>query len=89
MSLQTPAADQILDLSGVRCPHLIIVTMRALRQLSPNQVLQVIATDLNAPSSISSWSQQSGNELIDMYDENGRFVFFIRYTPSPTMTPTG
>jgi TusA-related sulfurtransferase len=68
---------------------LIIATMRALRQLSPNQVLQVIATDLNAPSSISSWSHQSGNELIDMYDENGRFVFYLRYTPTPTMTPYG
>jgi TusA-related sulfurtransferase len=48
------------------------------RQLSDGQVLQIYAKDLKAPSSIAAWARQSENQLLEMYDENDYFVFFLQ-----------
>jgi len=76
--LETPTPHKTIDLSGLRCPHLISTTVRTIRKLEPGHVLQVITTDINAPSNMTAWSHQSGNELLDMYDEDGRFIFYFR-----------
>lgn len=81
MRLATPVSDQIIDLSGTRCPHLVITIIAALNSMESKQVLQVIATDAAAPSSIASWARQSGNTLLDMYEENGRFIFYLERAP--------
>jgi TusA-related sulfurtransferase len=67
-----------IDLGTLRCPHLLIATIHAVRELSDGQVLQIYAKDLNAPSSISSWARQSGNSLVEMSHENDGFVFFLQ-----------
>ena len=77
MRLNTPSPRQIIDLSGKRCPHLVIAIMRAMDSLDNGQILQVIATDPVAPSSIAAWARQSGQSLLDMYEENNRFVFYL------------
>ncbi|MCA9999794.1 MAG: sulfurtransferase TusA family protein [Anaerolineales bacterium] len=81
MTLTTPVAHHTLDLSGLRCPHLVISTLHALRTLAPGQVLQIIATDLTAPSNMAAWCRQSKNPLLDVYEENGRFIFYIQHQP--------
>ncbi|MCP4360359.1 MAG: sulfurtransferase TusA family protein [Chloroflexi bacterium] len=77
MQLTTPSPDKTLDLSGLRCPHLVVATVKALRTLERGQILQVIATDLNSPSNMTAWSRQSGHQLLELYDEDGRFFFFF------------
>lgn len=78
MRLATPTPHMTINLSGLRCPHILTTTVKTMRQLKPGQILQVITTDINSPSNMSAWSRQSGNELLDMYDEDGRFVFYFR-----------
>ena len=75
------SAYESLDLCGLRCPHLLISVIAAIRSLTPGQKLQIRATDLNAPSSITAWSRQSGNDLLDMYQEGECFVFLIERNP--------
>lgn len=74
-------AFKALDLCGLRCPHLLINVIAAIRSLEPGQKLQIRATDLNAPSSITAWSRQSGNELLDMYQEGNCYVFLLKRNP--------
>ena len=84
VNLTTPSPDEVLDLSGLRCPHLVIATHQALRKMAPGQILQVITTDLNSPSNMAAWSRQSGQKLLEMYDEESSFVFYFErqpYTP--------
>lgn len=81
MRLNTPSADQTIDLSGKRCPHLVIAILGALSTMERNQILQVIATDPVAPSSIAAWARQSGHTLLDMYEEKGHFVFYLQRAP--------
>jgi tRNA 2-thiouridine synthesizing protein A len=77
-SLQTAVSDKTIDLSGQRCPNLVIGIIKALAEMENGRVLQIIATDLSAPSNVAAWSRQSGHQLIDMYEENGKFVFYLR-----------
>ena len=76
------SAYKSLDLCGLRCPHLLISVIEAVRSLNPGQKLQIHATDLNAPSSITAWLRQSGNELLDMYQEGECFVFLLKRNPN-------
>lgn len=78
MQLKTPTPHKKIDLSGLRCPHLVVATMKALRSLECGQILEVITTDLNSPSNMAAWSRQSGHELLELYDEDGRFYFFFK-----------
>ena len=81
MSQVGASTHKVLDLCGLRCPHLLIKVIAAVRDLEPDEMLQVRATDLNAPSSIGAWSRQSGNELVDMYQEGNYFVFLLQRNP--------
>lgn len=70
--------DKTYDLTGLRCPHLLISVIKAMRELASNDVLEITADDLNAPSSITAWSQQSGCDLLDMYDDGHQFTFILK-----------
>ena len=86
LSQQDNPPFKALDLCGMRCPHLIINVIAAIRALKPEQKLLIRATDLNAPSSITAWSRQSGNELLDIYQEGDCFVFLLKRQPKQVET---
>ena len=80
MTLTTIQPDVTLNLSGTRCPHTLLATIKALASMENGRFLQIIATDLNAPSNLTTWCRQSDHEMHEMYEENGKFVMFIRCT---------
>lgn len=81
-SLKTAVPDKTIDLTGQRCPNLVLGIIRALAGMENGRVLHIIATDLNAPANIAAWSRQSEHQLIDVYEEDGKFVFSLRKNPS-------
>ncbi|MFZ5922247.1 MAG: sulfurtransferase TusA family protein [Chloroflexota bacterium] len=70
--------DQVLDCSGMLCPMPVVKATKAIRTLEIGQVLKMIATDPGAPPDMEAWSRQTGNELLRSFQEDGKFVFFIR-----------
>ena len=78
----TPVATHTSDFSGLRCPHLLLVIIKRVRELEPNNVLKVTTTDLTAPSSISAWAGQCGHEILDLYQEGETFVFYLKVAGS-------
>ena len=73
-------ADQVLDCSGMLCPIPVVKTAKAIKQIEIGQVLQMIATDPGAPPDMDAWSKQTGHEMLQSGEENGKFVFYIRRT---------
>jgi TusA-related sulfurtransferase len=73
--------DITLDFRSLRCPKLLITVIKEIENAKPGQVLQITASDLNAPSSISSWTRQSEHELLDMIQEGDDFVFVLLRQP--------
>lgn len=72
--------DQTLDCSGLSCPMPVIKTSKAIKQLEIGQVLRVISTDSGSPPDMAAWSRQTGHEMLDSHQENGKFVFYFRRT---------
>jgi len=86
LSLPDTIVHQSLDLCGLRCPHLLISVIQAFESIESGQVLQIRATDLNSPSSIAAWAHQSGNKLLDMYQEGECFVFLLKRFPQEVVS---
>ncbi len=78
MTTTIPEENKVLDCSGMLCPIPVIKTSRAIKEIEVGQVLKMIATDPGAPPDMEAWSRQTGNELIDSHQENGKFVFYFR-----------
>ncbi len=76
---QTPINESaVLDTRGLRCPMPVIKTAKAMKQLSPGQVLKVISTDRGSAADIPAWAQSTHNELLEQREEAGEFVFLVR-----------
>jgi tRNA 2-thiouridine synthesizing protein A len=78
MTTTIPEANKVLDCSGMLCPIPVIKTSRAIKEIPVGQVLKMIATDPGAPPDMEAWSRQTGNELLDSHQENGKFIFHFR-----------
>jgi len=70
--------DQVLDASGLLCPMPIVKTTKAIKELQSGQILKVIATDAGYPPDIAAWSRQTGNQLLNSVEEDGKFVVFLQ-----------
>jgi tRNA 2-thiouridine synthesizing protein A len=73
-------ADKVLDCSGLLCPLPVVKTAKAIKEIAIGQVLQMIATDPGAPPDMQAWSRQTGHELLDSREENGKYIFHFRRT---------
>jgi len=78
MTTTIPEANKVLDCSGMLCPIPVIKTSRAIKEIPVGQVLKMISTDPGAPPDMEAWSRQTGNELLDSHQEEGKFVFYFR-----------
>ncbi|HLE26775.1 MAG TPA: sulfurtransferase TusA family protein [Anaerolineales bacterium] len=70
--------DKTLDCSGMLCPLPVIKTSKTIKEMQVGQVLKMIATDPGAPADMEAWSRQTGNELLDSHQEDGKFVFYLK-----------
>ncbi len=71
-------ADEVLDVSGLSCPMPVLKTKKAMEKLEPGKVLKVIATDKGSKSDIPAWVKRTGNELLEMKEEGGKFIYLIK-----------
>ena len=80
-------ADHQLDTRGLRCPLPILRCKKALAELSPSQVLKILATDPGATKDFHTFCQQTGHQMLHFeesseLDEAGGsrplFIFFIQ-----------
>lgn len=71
-------ADKTLDCSGLSCPLPVVKTMKAIKTLEIGQTLKVIATDPGSPPDMQAWSRQTGHELVDHHEADGKFIFLFR-----------
>lgn len=76
--MTTLKADKTLDCSGMLCPVPVIKTSKAIKEIQVGQVLQMIATDPGAPADMKALARQTGNELLDSHQEDGKYIFYFR-----------
>lgn len=72
--------DQELDATGLLCPLPILRAKKALNTLESGQILHIIATDPGSLKDFSAFSKQTGNELLESCESNGKYYFYVKKT---------
>jgi tRNA 2-thiouridine synthesizing protein A len=72
--------DRVLDTKGLNCPLPVLKLKKAMKQVPPGGILQVLATDPGAVADFEAFCRQTGNQLLDAKTEGDVFVFLIRNT---------
>ncbi|MEE8376441.1 MAG: sulfurtransferase TusA family protein [Acidimicrobiia bacterium] len=73
-------ADKVLDCTDLLCPIPVIKTSQAIKEIEVGQILHMIATDPGAPPDMEAWSRQTGHELVDNTEEDGKYLFWFKRT---------
>jgi tRNA 2-thiouridine synthesizing protein A len=68
----------LLDATGLTCPMPLLKAKKALNELPPGALLRVVATDPGSVRDFEVFSKQSGNELLESTQGNGRFEYLLR-----------
>lgn len=70
--------DKTEDFKGLNCPMPVLKTKKAIDSLSSGQTLEVLITDAGSKSDIPAMLKRTGNELLEMKEDDGVFTFLIR-----------
>tara|TARA_B100000586_G_C20067621_1_gene409196 strand:- start:101 stop:331 length:231 start_codon:yes stop_codon:yes gene_type:complete len=70
--------DRELDTSGLNCPLPIIKAKKEINSMDSGQTLKIIATDPGAVKDFESFSAQTGNELLESTENDGKFFFVLK-----------
>lgn len=74
MSVQT----QTLDARNLSCPLPILRTKKALNGMEAGDLLEIQATDPGSVNDLSSFCEQTGNELVSSESGDNEYFFVIR-----------
>jgi tRNA 2-thiouridine synthesizing protein A len=74
-------SNRYLDTSGLTCPIPILKAKKALNDMAPGALLEVIATDPAAPRDFEAFCKASGNALEGSSQDGDRYTFLIRRSP--------
>lgn len=66
------------DASGLNCPLPILRSKKALGKLNAADVLYIVATDPGSVKDFESFCKQTGNELLESSESDGKFHFYIK-----------
>ena len=72
----TPA--QTVDVKGAACPIPVVKTAKAMKTMSPGELLEILATDPGVEPDMIAWSKQTGNELVSIDRVDDYFRVLVR-----------
>ncbi len=70
--------DKTLDAKGLSCPMPSVKTALALEQMEIGQVIEVLTDDPVSKRDLPLWAQNTGNELLEMKEEDKVIKIYLR-----------
>ena len=80
MQVSAIAQHKVIDSRGSFCPGPITDLFKAYRSSQVGDVIELLATDPAARADVTAWAQKSGNELMDIIDEQGYLRIVVKIT---------
>ena len=71
---------KVVDSRGSFCPGPITDLFKAYRSAQLGDIIELLATDPAAKPDVTAWAQKSGNELVDVIDEQGYLRIIVKIT---------
>ncbi|GAB2724005.1 sulfurtransferase TusA [Halomonas garicola] len=73
-----PEHDALLDTSGLYCPEPVMLMHNKVRDMTPGEILQVVATDPATTRDVPKFCQFLGHELVEQHTAGEVYRYFIR-----------
>jgi len=70
----------VLDAKGLRCPLPVLRARKAMKEVDPGGMLQVLATDPGAVKDFAHFCETTGHQLVESKQDGDVFCFLIRKT---------
>ena len=67
-----------LDFRGLRCPLPVLRAKQALDDMNSGETLRIVATDPASMKNIQAFIGITGNELLEVREEDGKFYYLIK-----------
>ena len=80
MQVSAISQHKVVDSRGSFCPGPITDLFKAYRSSQIGDVIELLATDPAAKADVTAWAQRSGNELLDIIDEQGYIRIIVKIT---------
>jgi tRNA 2-thiouridine synthesizing protein A len=71
-------STKTLDAKGLSCPLPVLKARRAMQDMKPGEVLEVLATDPAAPKDFLNFCEVGGHEMLATTESGGVFSVRIR-----------
>ena len=71
-----------LDFRGLRCPLPVLRAKQALDDMNSGETLRIVATDPASMKNIQAFIGITGNELLEVREEDGKFYYLIKKSRS-------
>lgn len=71
-------ADKVLDATGLFCPEPVMLLHKAVREMEPGAVLQVLATDPSTQRDIPKFCAFLEHSLLASDEQDGQYRYWIR-----------
>lgn len=71
-------AAKTLDAKGLSCPLPVLKAQRAMRDLKPGEILELLTTDPAAPTDVLDFCAAGGHEMVAAAEAAGVYTMRIR-----------
>ncbi len=71
---------KIVDSRGTSCPGPITDLFKAYRNAQLGDVIELLATDPAAKPDVEAWARRSGNEVLDVINEQDHLRIIVKIT---------
>lgn len=71
-----------LDFRGLRCPLPVLRAKQALDDMNGGETLRIVATDPASVKNIQAFIGITGDELVEVREEDGKFYYLIKKSRS-------
>jgi tRNA 2-thiouridine synthesizing protein A len=78
--MSTVEQHKVIDSRGSFCPGPITDLFKAYRSAQVGDVIELLATDPAARADVTAWAQKSGNQLVDVIDEQSYIRIIVKIT---------
>jgi len=80
MQMSTVEQHKVIDSRGSFCPGPITDLFKAYRSSQVGDIIELLATDPAAKPDVTAWAQKSGNQVLDVVEEQGYIRIIVKIT---------
>jgi TusA-related sulfurtransferase len=70
--------DKSVDARGTSCPGPLLAAKKAIGELEPGQVMEILSSDEGTKRDIPKWCTKKGFEYLGTVEESGYFRIYMK-----------